>query len=150
MDANRSTATFQFTFSAEGQVDEAEVLEVSGLSDESEVVEHKVVTDGSKEAIEKIPGRVSSSGAITVTRAIIADRKDFWDWRKLVEEGQMDSARTICSVTAYNIMNEPIAAWTFENAWPSKIEGPEFDAENSQYVTEKLTIQFEYFKRDAM
>lgn len=150
MDVNRSTATFQFTFSAQGIVDEAEVLEVSGLSDENEVVEHNIIVDGSKEAIEKLPGRVSSSGSITITRAIIAGRKDFWDWRKLVEEGSMDNARTTCAITAYDVANTPIAAWTFENAWPSKIEGPEFDTENSQYVTEKLTIQFEYFRRDTM
>ncbi len=148
MDANRSTATFQFMFSANGQVDETEVLEVSGLSDESDVIEHKVITDGFKESIEKVAGRRKSSGTITVSRAIIPGRKDFWDWRKQVEEGDMAGARTLCSLTALNVSNEPVAAWTFENAWPSKIEGPEFDTENSQYVTEKLTIQFEYYSRD--
>ena len=148
MDANRSTATFQFMFSANGLVEEAEVLEVSGLSDETDVIEHKVISDGFKESIEKVAGRRKSSGSITITRAIIPDRKDFWDWRKMVEEGDMDGARTLCSLTALDITNSPVAAWTFENAWPSKVEGPEFDSENSQYVTEKLTVQFEYFSRD--
>lgn len=148
MDTNRSTATFQFIFSANGLVDESEVLEVSGLSDETDVIEHKVITDGFKESIEKVAGRRKSSGSITITRAIIPGRRDFWDWRKMVEEGDMAGARTLCSLTALDITNAPVTAWTFANAWPSKIEGPEFDSENSQYVTEKLTVQFEYFSRD--
>jgi phage tail-like protein len=145
-----STAGFQFTFSATGQVDETEVLEVSGLSDASDVVEHKVVTGGFQEAIEKVPGRLQSSGQITIKRAIISGRKDFWDWRQLVVEGAVSSAVTNCAVTLYAMDNSTVVAeWTFENAWPSKVEGPEFDTENSQYVTETLTIEFEYYHRDA-
>lgn len=148
-DAFRSVSTFQFTFSADGIVDEAEVLEVSGLTDESDIVEHKVITDGFKEAIEKVPGRQKNAGQITITRAIVAGRKDFWDWRQMVVDGALTDARKTCAITAYDLTNAPIASWSFINAWPSKIEGPEFDSENSQYVTEKLTIAFEYYTRDT-
>lgn len=147
-DGFRSTAVFQFMFEAQGQVDVAEVLEVSGLTDESDVVEHKVITGGFKEAIEKVPGRQTGSGQMTITRAIVPGRKDFWDWRALVADGDIESARTTCAITALNVANQPVASWTFEGAWPSKVEGPEFDTENSSYVTEKLTIVFEYYKRD--
>lgn len=148
-DSFRSTAAFQFRFEAQGIVEEAEVLEISGLTDESDVVDHKVVTDGFKEAIEKQPGRLTGSGSMTITRAIIAGRKDFWDWRQMVVDGDMSGARTSCSITAYDVTNAAVASWQFENAWPNKVEGPEFDSENSSYVTEKLTIAFEYYNRDT-
>ncbi|MEM6281908.1 MAG: phage tail protein [Chloroflexota bacterium] len=149
-DGFRSTAIFQFTFSAAGQVQEAEVLEVSGLTDESDVVEHKVITDGFKEAIEKVPGRNTGSGQISIKRAIISGRKDFWDWRQMVVDGAITGARTNCAVTAYGVDNTTvIAEYEFINAWPSKVSGPDFDTENSQYVTEELTIVYEYYKRNA-
>ena len=147
-DGNRSLAVFQFKFSAVGEVAETEVLEVSGLTDESDVVEHKVVTDGFKEAIEKVPGRRTGSGQITISRAITPNNKDFWTWREKVVNGAFE--RVICSVEAIGIDNTTVVgSWTFEGCWPSKIEGPEFDTEQSQFVQEKLTIAYEYFRRDS-
>jgi phage tail-like protein len=149
VDQYRSTATFQFMFEAAGQIDESEVLEISGLTDESDVVEHKVITGGFKESIEKVPGRRTGSGQFTIKRAIIPGRKDYWTWRQMVVDGAVDGARTSCTITALDVTNAPIAAWTFENAWPSKVEGPEFDTQNSQFVTETLTVVYEYYKRDV-
>jgi phage tail-like protein len=144
VDAERSVAVFQFTFTVNGAVDETEVLEVSGLKDESDVTEHKLVTGGFKESVEKIPGR-ATAGDLTITRAIMAGNMDFWTWRQTVVDGNF--TRQTASIIGYDVTNAQVAQWDFEGCWPTKVEGPEFDSENSQYVTEKLTIAYESYKR---
>lgn len=144
LDAERSVAIFQFSFTVNQEIDETEVLEVSGLKDESDVTEHKLITGGFKESIEKLPGR-RSSGELTITRAVMAGKKDFWDWRQKVVDGTF--TRQTASIMGYDVTNTLVAQWDFVGCWASKVEGPEFDSENSQYVTEKLTIVFEYYKR---
>lgn len=144
LDAERSVAVFQFTFTVNGEIDETEVLEVSGLKDESDVSEHKLITGGFKESVEKLPGR-AGSGELTIKRAVMAGKTDFWDWRQKVVDGTF--TRQTASIMGYDVTNSLIAQWDFEGCWPSKISGPDFDSENSQWVTEELTITFEYYKR---
>jgi phage tail-like protein len=69
--------------------------EISGLGSENEVVEHKVV-EGGKQKVQKIPGRLKW-GDITLKRGITA-MMDIWQWRKLVEDGMVDAARTNGSI----------------------------------------------------
>jgi phage tail-like protein len=50
---------------------------------------------------------------------------------------------------AYNQANEEIARWNFENAWPSKVTGPEMDAAGQDYMVEEMTIVHEGMERVA-
>jgi phage tail-like protein len=66
--------------------------ECSGLGSESEVIEHKVVGQGGKEVVRKIPGRLKW-GDITLKRGITLNM-DMWSWRKQIEDGWQTPART--------------------------------------------------------
>jgi phage tail-like protein len=120
--------------------------EVGGLSSETEVVEHKVMSTGAKESVvRKIPGRLKW-GDITLKRGITKNT-EIWDWRKMVEEGKVDQARANCTITMFDQAHSPVAEWTIEKAWPSKVSGPQMSSDGNSVVLEELTIVCESFKR---
>lgn len=118
--------------------------EISGLGSENEVVEHKVV-EGGKQKVQKIPGRLKW-GDITLKRGITA-QMDIWQWRKKVEDGLVDTARTNGSIIMLDQELTPVAQWDFENAWPSKVSGPQVQSDSNNYGVEELTIVHEYIVR---
>lgn len=118
--------------------------EISGLGSENEVVEHKIVEDG-KQIVQKIPGRLKW-GDITLKRGI-TDDMDIWEWRKKVEDGMVDDARTNGSIIMLDQELTPVAQWDFENAWPSKVSGPQVQSDSNNFGVEELTIVHEYIVR---
>jgi phage tail-like protein len=136
---------FNFALEIQGTVT-GYFTECSGIGSENEVVEHKIVTDKGVEITQKIPGRLKWTD-ITMKRGI-TDNMDIWNWRKLVEEGKMDEARKSGSIIMFNRSLEPVAEWTFENAWPSKVTGPSVKADSNEVGVEELTIAIEQFIRN--
>ena len=118
--------------------------EISGLGSENEVVEHKVV-EGGKQKVQKIPGRLKW-GDITLKRGITA-MMDIWTWRKQVEDGNVDAARTNGSIIMLDQELTPVAQWDFEGAWPSKVSGPQVQSDSNNYGVEELTVVHEYIIR---
>ncbi len=121
---------------------------VGGVGSESEVIEQKIVNPETGETImRKLPGRLTWTD-ITLKRGVTSNI-DVWNWRQQVVEGKVEDARTHCSVVAYNQANEEIARWNFENAWPSKVTGPDMDAAGTDYMVEEMTIVHEGMERVA-
>jgi len=120
--------------------------EASGLGSESEVIEHKIIAKGAKESIvRKIPGRLKWSD-IVLKRGITGNM-DFYDWRKQVEQGAVESARKDGSVVMYDQTHTEVARWNFSKGWPSKISGPSVKADGNDVGVEELTIVHEGLKR---
>ena len=120
--------------------------EVSGLGSESEIIEHKIMAKGAKESIiRKVPGRLKW-GDITLKRGI-TDNMDFYTWRKQVEEGKVDAARLDGTIIMYNQGMKPVAEWTFNKGWPSKISGPSLTADSNAIGIEEIVIVHEGIKR---
>ncbi len=118
--------------------------ECSGLGSEQEVIEHKVVKDGN-EVILKIPGRLKWEN-ITLKRGITSSM-DIWDWRKKVEDGDVDGARHNGSVVMFDQKGKEVARWDFEGAWPVKVTGPQPKSDSNEIGVEELIIAHEYIKR---
>ena len=114
---------------------------VGGIGSESEVVEHKIVSEKSETIIQKLPGRLNWT-EVTLKRGVTSNI-DIWNWRKLVVDGKVADARTNCSIIAYDQTQKEIARWNFENAWPSKVVGPELDSSSTNYMIEDVTIVHE-------
>jgi phage tail-like protein len=120
--------------------------EVSGLGSETEVVEHKVVTkDGKSDFVQKIPGRLKW-GDIQLKRGITADL-DVWEWRKMVEDGKVSTARANGSITMLDQDGKPTAQWDFLRAWPSKVTGPSINSGSSAVGIEEMTLVHEGITR---
>ncbi len=119
--------------------------ECSGLGSESEVIEHKVVGSKGKEVVRKIPGRLKW-GDIVLKRGVTTNM-DFWQWRKMVEDGDVAKARKNGSIIMYDQEGEEVARWNFQRGWPSKVSGPSVKSDGNEVVVEELTIVHEYIER---
>ena len=136
---------FKFGLEIEGKLS-GFFTTVGGVGSESEVVEHKIVNpDTGETIIQKIPGRLSWTD-VTLKRGVTSSI-DVWEWRQQIVEGKVEEARTNCSIIAYNQANEEIARWNLDNAWPSKVTGPEMDAGSTDYMVEEMTIVHEGMSR---
>jgi phage tail-like protein len=138
--------SFNFGIEVEGIIT-GFFTECSGLGSESEVIEHKVVGEGGKEVVRKIPGRLKW-GDVTLKRGVTTNL-DFWEWRKMVEDGNVSSARKNGSIIMYDQEGAPVARWNFERGWPSKISGPSVKSDGNEIVVEEMTIVHEYIKRES-
>jgi phage tail-like protein len=67
----------------------------------------------------------------------------------MVEEGKVKEARKNGSIVAYDQTLTEVARWNFENAWPSKIDGPTPSAEANDVMMESVTIVHEFVERIA-
>jgi phage tail-like protein len=134
--------SFTFHVDFQGMVT-GPITEISGLSRESEVTEQKITIVGKGDFLRKIPGR-TKYGDVTLKRPLTSNL-EFWAWRKLVVDGKISEARKTGTITMFNFNNAlaPIAEWTFERAWPSKVSGPSMDAKSSDIVYEELSITYE-------
>jgi phage tail-like protein len=119
--------------------------ECSGLGSETDIIEQKVVNDKGVEVVLKVPGRLKW-GDITLKRGITSDM-EIWDWRKKVEEGDVEGARRNGSVVMYDQSLAERARWNFMNAWPSKVSGPSPKADSNEIGIEELVIVHEYITR---
>jgi phage tail-like protein len=119
--------------------------ECSGLGSESEVIEHKVVGQGGKEVVRKIPGRLKW-GDITLKRGITLNM-DMWTWRKQIEDGMVSDARKNGSIVMNDQEGNPVATWDFQKAWPSKLTGPAVKSDSNEIGIEELVIVHEYIVR---
>lgn len=115
--------------------------EISGLGSEHEVVEHKVVDPNGNDLVQALPGRLKWQ-PISLKRGITKVR-DVWDWRKMVEDGKVDQARSNGTITMFNQELQPIARWEFVNAWPSKVSGPQLQSDSNSFGIEEMTIVHE-------
>jgi phage tail-like protein len=119
--------------------------ECSGIGSETEIVEHKVVTETGQQIIMKIPGRLKWEN-IVLKRGITSSM-DIWDWRKQIEDGDVEGARRNGSIIMYDQKLSAVAQWDFERAWPVKVTGPQPKSDSNELGVEELTVAHEYIKR---
>ena len=137
---------FHFAVEIQGMVS-GYFTECSGLGSENEVIEHKVVNEKGVEVVLKIPGRLKWEN-IVLKRGITSNM-DIWEWRKMVEDGDVAGARQNGSVVMYDQTLAEVARWNFENAWPVKVTGPSVKSDGNEIGVEELTIAHEFIERLA-
>jgi phage tail-like protein len=138
---------FHFAVEVQGKVT-GYFTEVSGLGSEHETIEHKVINEKGVEVIMKIPGRLKWEN-IVLKRGITSNMQ-IWEWRKEVEDGGVEGARSDGSVTMYNQALDPVARWEFKRAWPVKVTGPSVKSDSNEIGVEELTLAHEYIERVKM
>jgi phage tail-like protein len=135
---------FNFALDLQGTIT-GYFTECSGIGSEHEIVEHKVVTDKGVEVVQKIPGRLKWQD-VTLKRGITQDMQ-IWDWRAIVEKGEVVKARKTCSIVMFDRNYKEVARWNFENAWPSKVTGPSVKADSNEFGVEEVTLVHEGMTR---
>lgn len=120
-------------------------MEVNGIGSETEVIEHKVVGKKGEEFVRKVPGRLKWTD-ITLKRGLTGNL-DFWKWFKAIEQGKVDANRKNGTLTMYTQDGSPIAEWTFDKAWPSKISGPTIKSDSGEVGVEEMVLVHEGIRR---
>jgi phage tail-like protein len=122
--------------------------EAYNIGSEHEIIEQKTLKQNQYVVI-KIPGKLKFSD-ITLKRGI-TNNMDLWKWRKMVEDGAVNSARRDGSLVMYDSTLKEIARWNFLRAWPSKLIGNPVDAlatsPSGSMTIESVTIAVEWIER---
>lgn len=119
--------------------------ECTGLGSETQVVEYRATDDKGRPILIREPGTMKYQDI--VLKRGITDSMDMWDWRKQVEQGNIDTARRSGTITMYNQKGEAVARWNITRAWASKLVGPTTNAANNEVAVEELTITHEGYRR---
>lgn len=134
-----------FYVSVDGHLDNMVFRECSGIGSETELIEYKGSTKDDYHSIQAVPGRLKWQ-KINLKRGI-TDSMDAWNWRKLVEQGNVDSARGNGSIVMVNQSGVEVARWNFLRAWPTKITGPSLNSTTNEVGVEELEIAHEGLER---
>ena len=132
--------TFKFSLEV-GGVELATFRKVTGVVSETEIIEYKEMTKDSQMIIRKVPGPQKWEDIVLERR--LDESTALWDWRKRVEDGDIDGARRDGSIVVKDSQNGEIGRWNFVAGWPSKWNGAEFDAGGTDIATESVTITHE-------
>lgn len=126
-------SAFNFLVEVDG-VTVAGFSECSGLTMETSPIEYR---NGDEDiTVRKLPG-LKKFANIVLKRGF-TDRKELWDWRKKVMDGKTE--RQSGSIVLLDEAREPVLRWNFREGWPSKLEGPSFNAKNDEVAIETLEI----------
>jgi phage tail-like protein len=136
--------TFSFVIEIHG-VELASFRKCSGVESETETIEYKEATKEGQMIIRKVPGAMKWSD-ITFERRVDSSTA-LWEWRKEVEDGDVDAARRDGSIVIKDSKKQEVARWNFVHGWPSKWTGAELDAGGNEVATEKITITHEGLSR---
>ena len=143
-DQDKDPLVSAFFFVKFGDIEGA-FRELTGLGSENEVVDYKASGKQGQLVLKKIPARMKWND-ITLKKGITANNK-MWEWRNKIEEGKIEDARTNGSITLHDQSGAAIARWDFVRAWPSKVNGPTFNASNNEIGIEEMVLVHEGFKR---
>jgi phage tail-like protein len=131
---------FRFRVEIDG-VTQAGFTECNGLGSRVEVIEYR--EGGDPTTVRKLPGRVMYPD-ITLKWGV-TDSRDLYYWHRSVVQGQIQ--RKNCSISLLDDSGAARARWNLYEAWPSKWDGPAFNAKGSDVAIESLTITCEGVER---
>lgn len=134
---------FNFVIEIEG-IAVAGFSEVSGLESETAVIEYRT-GDDKQNAVRKLPGLTKFSNI--VLRRGITQNAELWDWRKTVEDGQVD--RRNGSIIVLGDDRTPVLRWTFREGWICKWVGPTLNAKGNEVAIETIEIAHEGLTRES-
>jgi phage tail-like protein len=136
---------FKYALEIEGKLS-GWFTSASGIGSESEVLYERIENAETREKTLRANLGSLSWTPVTLKRQITSDRL-IWDWRQMVIDGNIDAARTNCSIIAYDQNGEEVARWNLVNAWPSSVIGPVMDESGTSYMVEQVILVHEGMER---
>ena len=112
--------------------------ECSGLTTQTDVIEYREGAD-KRNSVRKLPG-LTHYGPLVLKRGLTQD-KSLWNWRKSIIDGVID--RRNVSIVLLDDARQPLLSFKIADGWPSKWEGPAFNAKASEVAIETLEIVHE-------
>ncbi len=133
---------FRFLVEMDGIV-QAGFSEVTIPDSAQDPIEYREGTD--LPTVRKLAGLIKYGNV--VLKWGTTDSLELFEWRKMVENGQMDNARKNMAVIVLNELGEPSARWEFREAWATKYDAPDLKSTGNEIAIETLEIAHEGMKR---
>jgi phage tail-like protein len=132
---------FNFLVELDG-IAQASFTECSAFGADTEVVETR--EGGDNTTVRKLPGKTTYAD-ITL-RWGLTTSDELWRWREQVLTGVI--VRKNGSIVIYDLDNkQEVVRWNFVNAWPTRWEGPSFNATGAEVAVETLVLAHEGIAR---
>jgi phage tail-like protein len=131
---------FNFLVEIDG-ITRAAFQEASGFNSTIDVIEHR--EGGENTTLRKFPGLTKYSNI--VLKRGITDDHELYDWHRQVVQGDVD--RRNGSIVLLDRRGDEVTRWNFFRAWPTKWDGPDFNAEGSDVAIESLELAHEGIER---
>lgn len=133
-------SNFNFLVEIDG-ITRAAFHEVSGFDSTIDVIEHR--EGGENTTVRKLPGMTKHSNI--VLKWGLADDTDLYNWHRDAVNGKVQ--RRNGSIVLLDRQGQERMRWNFVNAWPSKWDGPDFNAEGNDIAIETLELAHEGVSR---
>lgn len=127
---------FNFLVEIDG-ISRASFQEASGFDSTIDVIEHR--EGGDNTTPRKLPGTTKYSNI--VLKRGVTDDAELYNWHRNVVLGNVD--RRNGSIVLMNRQGQEQVRWNFEAAWPTKWDGPDFNAEGNDVAIETLELAHE-------
>jgi phage tail-like protein len=131
---------FRFLVEIDGIV-QAGFAECSGFGSTVEVIEYR--EGGDAATVRKLPGKATYPD-ITLKWGI-TDSRELYDWHRTAVNGQIQ--RKNGSIILLDDTAQEKVRWNFFSAWPSKWDGPDFNAKGTDVAIDTLTVSCERVER---
>jgi phage tail-like protein len=127
---------FNFLVEIDG-ITRAAFHEVSGFDSTIDVIEHR--EGGDNTTVRKLPGMTKHSNI--VLKWGLADDADLYNWHRDAVNGKVQ--RRNGSIVLLDRQGQERMRWNFVYAWPSKWDGPDFNAEGNDIAIETVELAHE-------
>ncbi len=113
--------------------------EITGLAVETEIIEYR---DGASQEYSsvKMPGRQQFSN-LTMKRGIFQSDDEYFEWWNQVKLNTHE--RRDLTISLLNEEHEPVMVWKVKNAWPTKIQSPDLNADGNEVAIETIELAHE-------
>ena len=95
--------------------------------------------------VRKIPGLTKYSNI--VCKRGITNNMELFNWYKEIVDGNISSSRKTISLILLDELGNEAVRYDFTNAWPTKLDCPDFNATGNTIGIEQLDIVHEGMKR---
>ena len=119
----------------------ASFQQVSGFDSTIDVIEHR--EGGDNMTPRKLPGMTKHANI--VLKWGLATDDELYRWHRDVVRGVLQ--RRNGSIVLLDRQGQEVVRWNFFNAWPSKWDGPDLNAEGNDVAIETLELAHEGIER---
>jgi phage tail-like protein len=131
---------FNFKVEIDG-ITQAGFAECTGFGSSNDPIEYREGTD--RTTVRKLPG-LTKFNNITLKWGL-ADSRELFDWYTDITKGKIE--RKNGSIVLTDLDGIEKARWNFFQGWPTKWDGPDFNAEGTDAAIETLEIANEGIER---
>ena len=131
---------FNFLIEIDG-ISQGRFAECSGFGANNDPIEYR--EGGENRTVRKLPGLTKYPNIVLKWGE--TDSDELWKWFKNIVNGKVD--RRNGSIILLDTEGNEKVRWNFFNAWPTKWDGPDFNAKGNDVAIETLELVNEGVER---